>query len=180
MQGVPRAQLANADLAPTPSERSPLFHGRRPVQLGRTMRRETSQAGNRARKTCRRFRRGEHAGELEAGPPEVLRARDRHTLLNLRYTSLLRGASPRKFHWMPHVCVIRSCCRAVLGQEAVPGLNPATPSLLTSCPIELPTIRQLAQHGRQELHCWHGDQRQKTGVEPDIDQDQHAVAQRRL
>lgn len=77
-QGVPRAQLANADLAPTPSKRSPLFHGRRPVQLGRIMRRETSQAGNRARKTCRRFRRGEHAGELGAGPPEVLLAGDRY------------------------------------------------------------------------------------------------------
>jgi len=69
---------SNADLAPTLSERSPLSPGRRPGRLGRTMRGETSQAGNRARKTRRRSRRGEHAGELEGGPPEASGPWDRH------------------------------------------------------------------------------------------------------
>ena len=69
---------SNADLAPTLSERSPLSPGRRPGRLGRTMRGETSQAGNRARKTRRRSRRGEHAGELEGGPPKASGPRDRH------------------------------------------------------------------------------------------------------
>ena len=87
--------LSNADLAPTLSERSPLSPGRRPGRLGRTMRGETSQAGNRARKTRRRSRRGEHAGELEGGPPEVPGVWDRHALLlGSLGSSPQPGASP--------------------------------------------------------------------------------------
>ena len=41
------------------------------------MRRVQSQAGNRARKTCRRGRRGEHTSELGAGSPKVLLVWDR-------------------------------------------------------------------------------------------------------
>jgi len=59
------------------------------------MRRDPSQAGNRARKTCRRSRRGEHAGELGVGSPKVLRVWDRHALWLLG-TSPHRGASPRE------------------------------------------------------------------------------------
>jgi len=61
------------------------------------MRRETSQAGNRTRKTCRRFRRGEHAGELGVRSPKVLQAWDRHALFDSGVLSPHRGASPQEF-----------------------------------------------------------------------------------
>jgi len=59
------------------------------------MRRDPSQAGNRARKTCHRCRRGEHAGELGSGLPEVLLAWDSHTKFST-LGSPHRGASPRE------------------------------------------------------------------------------------
>ena len=93
--------LSNADPAPTLSERSPLLPGRRPGQLGRTMRGKTSQAGNRARKTRRRSRRGEHAGELGGGSPEASGVWDRHALLfAFRVARPRRGSSPRELSFI--------------------------------------------------------------------------------
>ena len=95
--------FSNADPAPTLSQLSPLFRGRRPAQLGCTMREETSQAGNRARKTCRSCRRGEHAGELGVGQPEVLRSWDRRALLV--YLSLYHFTLNNLFV----ICETRTC-----------------------------------------------------------------------
>lgn len=99
------------------------------------MRRETSQAGNRARKTCRRFRRGEHAGELGAGPPEVLRAGDRHAhSFELRVHKPAAGCKPPQVRMDTARVRNQLLLHWDLGHEAAPGQNPPT---TPCCPIEI-------------------------------------------